>query len=537
MSAIAVSIANRALQLQAAPALTFDELPQWAKQQAQDRYALIAPAIERVRAGAPYKVAAEWLLRTGSEEVLGSIKTLERHIADYVKGGLMGLAPKHKGRQRQVYGWEAKAIEYRRLPSKVDYATIAMWLQTNDGFANATPSRVKRYLQSLPADAVDYSGARIGAHYRAQNLKPYVVRDNSVVPVGLIYTGDGHQLDWYTRHHNNGHHHRYELTPWIDVGSHYWVSWWLDEREHGVGTIYSLSRAIIDHDHVPGTVHVDPGPGFKNKMVSGRKNDSLAELTSFVGRLGMSSPIFALPGNAKGKGLIEGFFRWLEARVGKGITSYCGKHMPQELMRNLELRIKRGEVYIPHIDETKAAIAKYRDWYNTHPQRSLGDKCPAELWEQLQRNPLHLPPEVLVRPREVRRARRYGVEIFNRVYRHTELSAYEGRDVLVEYDLHNDAEVRLYQTDGRYIATAELVERKPWISESRIEDLKEQRLQGQRKRLQRKLDEVESRSRDAITVGDQVAALERMGALALPAAQTKQADGDSSPIDLTFTGY
>ena len=108
-----------------------------------------------------------------------------------------------------------------------------------------------------------------GQHYYRQNLTPYVVRDTSALPVGFIYEGDGHTCDVHIAHPQTGKATRPELTVWLDVRSHYCVGWWLSDAERASDTLFSLSHAIVSHDHVPIMIHVDPGSGYKNKLIQG----------------------------------------------------------------------------------------------------------------------------------------------------------------------------------------------------------------------------------------------------------------------------
>jgi hypothetical protein len=243
----------------------------------------------------------------------------------------------------------------------------------------------------------------------------------------------------------------------------------------------------------------------------------------------------ALPGNAPGKGDIEGWFRWFEEKHGKKQPSYKGPEVAQEFLRNLDKRIERGEMYIPAWEEALDGIRRYVTKYNERNQDALGGVSPAKLWEQLDRKPLHLPPDSLVRPREIRVARSFDVAIFNRVYRATELKAYEGQKVQVEYDLHNDAIVALYDTRGRFIAIANKVKETPFLSQSRIEDLAIAQEKAALKRLDVKAEIVRAKTRAPITAETVLRGLEHFDAAELPPSEN-QVEG-LQPLDLLDTDY
>lgn len=498
------------------------------REQAYRLEAALMPGILKVRGGElSIRKASEWLAKTRKQELQASAVTVARHISDYLSRGVIALAPQYKGRVRKDGGWEQMALYYRRLPSQLSYATIALTLQEEHGCADATPGRVQRYLESLPAHECDFHPDRVGPHHRRLNLTPKKIRDRSVVPVGLIYQGDGHSLHYYVRHPNSGHHITAELTPWMDIGSRYIVGWFLGYSESAVQSLYSLSAALLLHDHVMAMLHVDPGSGFKNRLMC----DAVA---GFAPRLGAEF-MTALPGNAPGKGDIEGWFKWFEARHGKLQPSYKGEEVPQEYLRRLDKRIEKGEMYIPVWEEALDGIGRYVQRYNERNQDNLGKRSPASLWEGLQRSPLHIPREMLVRPREIRVARSFDVAIFNRVYRAPALKAYEGRQVQVEYDLTSDKEVSIYDIEGRFITHAIKVKETPWLSQSRLEDLQRNQEQAALKRLENKAELVRANNRAPITADDTLAGLEAFGAIELPAPK-KEAEG-LQPLDLLDTDY
>jgi putative transposase len=484
-------------------------LPQSAKTRALLRQQVIGPVLEQLDQGLAPRQAAQvvWqriAARHVTKDYLALVQrvknlsaaTLERWTRAYQDGGLLSLAPKNKGRQRQSRGWEARAAALFASGQHRYYATVALMLQ-QEGWDEASEHLVRRYLQSLPSNAAETSPKRLGAHYHRQNVRPHVVRDSNVLPVGFVYTGDGHCCDQYVAHPVTGEPFRPELTPWIDVRSHKVVSWWASEAESAQTTLFSLSQALIGEDHAPAFVHTDPGSGFKALLITD-------EVTGFLARFSIQA-MFALPGNARGKGLVEGWFRWYEERCGKRFDTYCGKDRTDDALRRLKVRIARGELQLPTWSQWLAAVREYVRAYNAAPQDSLDGKSPDELWAQLERVPLETPAAAVVRPRETRTVRRWGVSLHNRLYRCAELQAFETREVIVEYCLQDDGRVWIHDLKGRYVAEALLVEKTPWLPASRIEEAQQKRKAGQLERLQARMDEVDARARAPITTTAQAA--------------------------------
>ena len=80
----------------------------------------------------------------------------------------------------------------------------------------------------------------------------------------------------------------------------------------------------------------------------------------------------------------------------------------------------------------------------------------------------------------------------------------------MEYDLHNDRCVWIYDTKGRLVVEAKLVNKIGVLPTSRLEEGRDRRLQGQLKRLERKVAEAKGRRDDPIEASGQFAAIESL---------------------------
>jgi len=440
---------------------------------------------------------------------------------------LLALADSRKGRQHKEEGWEVRATHLFNSPNKPHMSTVAIWLQ-QEGW-DVTPQKVRRHLKSLPAELGEFGVKRMGRHYYNQNIKPHIMRDVSKVPVGLVYQGDGHRCDVYVQHPNSGKHYRPELTVWIDLRSQYIPGWWLAEDESAVTTLYSLTHAMAGHDHVPAMIHVDPGSGFKNKLIDD-------EVTGFLQRFAIQS-MHALPGNAKGKGLVEGLFHWFEERLGKTFEAYCGHCRTDDALSRLEFKIRKGQIRIPTYTEYREAVAKWVEWHNNTPKKALGGKSPAELWGELKQVPLHCDPHELVWPQAKRTVRRGWVQLFNRTYGHETLPSFNGKRVVVQYNLKDESCVFIRDEDQRFICEAKLVSKQDALGESRQDDLIQNRLKGQIKRHEKHIEEAERRSRPVIEHTDTLAAMEDLSGQEWLETEAEK-NADSLPeIDVFDVGY
>lgn len=506
------------------------------------REALVSPLADLVSSGSSINHAVALLhaqLVNGTADtrslhmarVLGSKglsqPNLKRWLSAYLKGDKAALLPKHTGRVRQDYGWEARAVALYNLPGKPGFADVASKL-VQEGFEDVTESRVARYLRNLPATLGKFSPARVGPHLHKLRRQKFQRRHMDDVLVGEIFAGDGHTADCYVAHPNTGKPFRPELTVFIDIKSGFIAGWWLTESESTVSTMFALSHAMRMHNHVPAWVYVDRGPGYRAKLLTD-------EATGFYSRFDIGV-IGALPGNPHGKGWIERFFRTVRDKHDKffaGGAVYCGDDMAQEVNRRLSADLAMGRRELPSLKQYVDSFTAWLDHYHDTPQPSRGGRTPGQLWAELTPVGVELGMDAIARPREECTVARQTVRLHNRHYYAEALALFDAQKVHVEYDLHDDAYVWVFDTKGRFIVQAKFAGSISVLPTSRIEEGRQRRLQGQLKRLERKADEARARTRDAITAESQVAAIETLAPLLPPPPPPPAPGGQVIDIDIT----
>jgi putative transposase len=529
---------------------------------AQMREALVLPLANLVKAGASINHVAKMLVtqvdagcvdqrtrqllaQVGREAA--SVATLKRWISAYIKQGQMGLLPRHTGRVRKAYGWEERAVELYNIPGKPGFADVFHRLR-QEGFEDITESRVARYLKSLSATQGKFSPARVGHHLHKLTRRNYVRRSVDELLVGEVLSGDGHTVDVYVAHPNTGKPLRLELTVWIDIKSRFVPGWWPSESESGNSTLFALSQAMRQFDHVPAWVYIDRGAGYKAQMLSD-------ESTGFYSRFDIQT-IGALPGNPHGKGWIERFFVTVRNRCDKffaGGNVYCGDDMAPEINRRLSADLASGKRKLPSLQEYMTHFQAFLDQYHHTPMDSLGGRTPAEVWAELQPVPVSKDMDAVVRPVEARTVRRQAITLHKRTYYAEALIHYDTALVHVEYDLHDDRKVWVRTTKGKLIAEATLVETIGVLPTSRLEEQRDIRLAGQLRRLERHVEEAKQRRNDPITADEQLGAIglyqdeqlpepqaEAMTPLALSAPEPDQPDtptATDADWDLDITSW
>ena len=412
-----------------------------------------------------------------------SVATLYNWRNVYNEGGTEALLEGRGGSDPEEYDFDALALELWDQPTKPSIGDVVVWLRQRD--FKVEQHQVRRLIERK---GDKYSRKRMGDHYWRQNIGPHVIRDNTNIPVGHTFMGDGHTCDVYVAHPKNGKSWRPELTVWIDLRSHFITGWYISNAESAITTMACLSATIDFHDHVPAVIYVDPGSGFKNKIVTEEED------TSFCSRMGIT-PVFALPGNAKAKGLVEGWFRWFESRCGRQFYTHTSPERTDGALRNLESKIKRGEIILPTLDEYKQKIAEYVHYYNNNLQKALGCS-PADLWAALEKTePSDLRSE-LIKPHYKVTVRKGMIQRGGYIWTHEVLadSRLHKKKVQIAIDLNSYQQVTVEDLEGRFICFARLYDKKPGLSESFIEETIKKRDQGQVKRAQAALDKLQTQN-------------------------------------------
>ncbi len=522
------------------PMMAWELLDDRKREIAEERMLLISPVLELIDSGLSRTAAIKHFMleidleRVGNPEILRLVAkhgrndkpisraTWQNWLKAYCESGKVGLAPAHKGSDRKEWGWEARFHYYYDSPTKPKVLTVAHWLRTLDQFDTATNDRVYAYARTLSSKQGPNSRKRSGGHYYDQNIRPYRLLDSSVLPVGYMYEGDGHCCDVFVEHPVSGNHYRPELTVWIDKRSNYVITWTLSESENAINTIHGLLQALKEHDHVPAQLHVDPGSGFKNKAVTDEVNGLCARLSI--------EPIFARAGNARGKGLVEGWFGHFEERVGKLFESFCGHCRTDDALSRLEYRIKKGAINIPSLDQYKAALSRYFEIYNTIPQKELGTS-PKALWETLERTPVNQDLESLYRIRYERQVIQWTVSVDKRKFRHNDLGFYDGKNVIVEVDPRSYDAVIVRDSKGVFICEAPQQQKHAYQPASLIEQKKLNSKKAAIERKQKHIREIEARNGAIVDAAGATSELDDFQASSL-------ADQSDGPNDIPFdSGY
>lgn len=477
------------------PELHWNRASDSARAVAARRLGQLRPLLALVSQGWPRSTAARHLAPPPQKKP--SCASLLRWHEDYLAANhAAGLLPGWR-RPFAPQPWHAVLIEMVKTPPKRAVSTY--WEKLVGMGFECEYHQVLRYYKSLPKTVRDYSPSLVGRHEHRQNYTPYVIRDRNSIEPGRVWQGDGHQFHFFIAHPATGTKHKFEITRWIDIGSLKNIGYWISECESGLTTLYSLAESMRRLDHVPDLIHVDPGPGFNNELIQD-------DVVGLKARLGFEV-MFAHVGNARGKGDIEGSFRWLEEKVGRDFDTHDA--MPREHLRKLDSHIKHGRVVLRDLNFLKDKLDDYFRRQDEKPREVFGGRSANEMWTLRERNPLLVSVDDLLSQEKTPVVSKNGrIVVLGRIYENPALLDYRKEKLRAQFDFEDMSQVKVRTPDGRLICEAHRVDAKTWLTDSRSQELREKRVAGQRKRMQRRDEENTAKASRVLSAVDAVNALE-----------------------------
>ena len=350
-------------------------------------------------------------------------------------------------------------------------------------------SAVNRVLERMPP-LVRETGRCTGSALAA--MKPFIRRDWSGSS-NEVWVGDGHTFKAKVRHPETGKAFPPEVTVIIDAASRFIVGWAFSLSENQLAVSEALGQGMLKHGK-PLIYYSDNGSGQTAKIID-------CPVGGMLARLGVRHET-GIPGNAQGRGLIEGLWDITAIAVAKTFPTFQGTGMDGDTLRKRTNMINsaklKGEVpeFVPSWQVFMAACEERFDTYNhEHKHSSLGGKTPAEVYfanfDPTWSCPLTEDEALnLFRPFEIRKPTRGEVRWINNLYYHPKLAELpENSKVRVAYDLHHADHVWISDLEGVFICIAVWNGNKvDGFAKSLKDKLKDERVEGMAKRGQDKID-------------------------------------------------
>ena len=380
---------------------------------------------------------------------------------------------------------------------------------------------VERVVKAMPIQ-MQMRGRVTGSEFK--QYLPYIERDWQALQVNDLWVGDGHSFKATVQHPDHGRAFTPEVTVIIDGCSGAVMGWSVKLSESAVAVADALRHGMTKFPP-PLAYYSDNGAGETADMLD-------KEVTGILPRLGIEH-MTGIPGNPQGRGRIERLWQTTLIPLAKTYATYKGRDADNGTFRKVSQAMtsmikaeKRGKELTPVQAAAKQALPKWRDfvadltemirWYNEeHEHSSLpinpqtGKHFTPMAYYQYRLNsdglrvmqePLsELELDFMYRPEETRITHRGLVMVWRNSYFLPELAAYHGKKVRISYDLHDASSVIVKEMSGKLIGKAKFGgNRRVAFAETRMEQLAENRRQGQIRLLNAKKEVVELERKSAL---------------------------------------
>lgn len=436
--------------------------------------------------------------KRGSKGSVPGVRTIKRWMT------AEDLAPKRKKKDLKHPVWARDFLVCYQRPQKPSInQAYAEFSENWDGEAPSIHA-VRRYLKKLPM--IELEKHRLGSR-EIKSLKPFVRRTFDNLWPNDVWSADGHTFDAEVQHPLHGQPFRPEITGIIDIGTRYMSGFSVTLAESSLTTIDALRHAC-ETSGIPAIFYVDNGSGYANDML---KNEAIGILS----RLGIEVK-HSLPYNSQARGVIERVHRTIWVSLAKTLESYMGRDMDREAGQKFHKLSRRGDangvIRLPigwrnFIQLCEDAIERYNHRPHSILPRFVDDNgkrrhySPAEFRdmrmqsiEGYQHHEINSEEaDSLFRPREIRTVNRGEVSLFGNKYFANVLADYHGDEIQIGYDVHDAQFVWLYDENDDFIGKAEFMgNAKEYFAKPVIEQARDKREAGRRKRAEKVLDEIEA---------------------------------------------
>jgi putative transposase len=430
-----------------------------------------------------------------------SRRTLQRWAAE-AKQGFDHLAP--KAPPSPVPSWLPQLLAIYRQPQSpsLSWAVQMLAAQMPDGAKAPSYDAARRALAKV--GNVDREKGRMLPR-ELKSIKPFRRREKPEFPFDVLIA-DGHTFDAEIAHPDHGRPFRPELTVVVDVCTSRVVGWSAWEKENTWAVQDALRQAVL-FGGIPLIFYTDNGPGYKNER-----------LQALETRVGIEHK-FGIPYNSQARGVVERLQKTLWIDLGaKSFATYLGAQMDREARQIVFKASRKGEPVLPSWQTFVAFMELAVEAYNARPSRA----CPKGLNAETGRNQ-HLSPSSYwrhheslgwkpegghlsledFRPEEIRKVLRGEISLFGNRYFSRELAELHGDQVRVAFDIHDASRIWVRNMAGELICEAGFqANQSAYFPKPYVEQLREQRKDGQRKRLEAKAERVLGEPLEPIEIRD-----------------------------------
>ncbi len=478
------------------------------------------------------KLARDARGRKGNE--YPSITSLKRWIAKDKAGDLM---PRVTRPDMRIQPWHAVAVTLRQRPQGSSFRWIAEQLKTNGHMASY--DQITRFFRDKFSRIDQLKGRHTGSALRSHKF--YQHRTTEGLSPAMEVHADGWNTHFTAPHPVTGEFVTYEVWHFHDVATRYVTPPGLGLTENFEVIAKGLENYIRVFG-VPLIVMTD-----STKIVRGSARFTKDPVRSIEERVGCSIVHPKEVGNSQANGICENFnTSWLDKRS-RELATYQSKGQMDELTfkrvkkitaamvkaanagdlaerdakRREAERMGKGLVFTSH-DEAVEWLNRIHAEYNDRPHKSLPrvrgadgrlrHQTPAEAlaqhcengWEPTLMGDTPEAHEAFLidtfRPRAVVKVKRETVSPYGGMrFRNAEvLGHWNGKDVVVVYDIHKWKSVRVEDMKGALICIAEFVAATGYRAITAYEDAEEKRAKAQIRRREKQIAQIEARTPAAV---------------------------------------
>ncbi len=344
----------------------------------------------------------------------------------------------------------------------------------------------RRKIETLPFAILDYS--HNGEKAMHDHCVPYANRRKSAVYANDAWVMDNYTIDVIIKEHENSEKtKRLYITTVLDVKSNVLVGWNITESPDSNSTLDAMRFAMLRFG-IPKILYFDNGREFTTLDIAGEQRrrkvakDKKGDIPlTIVKKLGVKL-IFAKVTNAQAK-VVERIHRIIKEQYCTAQYGYCGGNVverPEILKEN----IKKGNIETEA--ELRETFADFADnIYNVQPYGSSETKYKGmtliDVWNasiaetSIRKASAEVLDLLMLRNAGFQNVKRDGVFI---MYHGEKIWYYDknitwqhiGEKVCVRYDRNDPSNVRIYDTEDRYLYSWECAD---WLITRYFDESKE----------------------------------------------------------------
>jgi putative transposase len=285
-----------------------------------------------------------------------------------------------------------------------------------------------------------------------------IKRDASKLHVGDVLVADGHRLNFQVINPFTGKPCRATLIGYLDWKSFDLAGYEIMLEENTQVIASALRNAIIRLGKVPAIAYQDNGKAFRAKFFTESVDFEEAGFCGLFGRLKIR-PVFAIKYNAKAKP-VERFFKEF-AKFERLLPSFTGTSVNDK-----PARMNMGETFhkahhngfTPTIEETVGMVnAWIKDYLEIQPCPHVRGKTIGEVFREGQGPGVNIAElDELMMAQEIKTIRANGIRFLGADYYNEGLQGLREK-VLIKYSLSDLSSVKVYDSEGAFIGTANRV--------------------------------------------------------------------------------